>query len=582
MRRNSSNRLIGLLVCILLFASNFPVLAQDVEPSLTPSETTPSEEIEPLVDTPTETPTDTSTPEPPPTSTLESSPLFTVTETLTITPTLTSRPKPKPASCDMDGVYGTQIIIGYRVPNFPNLSVGYSLVDSYPGADGIQIKVIQVKSRDFCKALLELQESPDTDFTEPNYTVSLLNTYPNDPQLPQQYYLNNILAPQGWDYTTGSVAITIAVLDTGLDTNHVDLAPKVLPGYDFLENDTVPQDPNGHGTLVAGIAAGISNNGIGIAGVSWGAQIMPLRVLDAAGNGSYDNVAQAILWATDHGARVINMSFGGTDFSEVVQTAVNYALERGVVLVAATGNAGATSVLYPAAIAGVIGVGATDSSNQLASFSNTGDGVDVVAPGISICSTSPGNQYSCLRSGTSMAAPQVSGLAALLASLPGMYYSDWIVSEIESNALDLGEPGWDPQFGFGLIQVGPAIISALSHYGNVLPTSTPITPAPNPTATPQVIFEPPQPYQSATPMPSIINSAGQSATPGDVSMQQVGSPTATLTSVRSATPMMISFGTASSENPPGGISWFFILPFGLLCILVGVIFYVYLRKNYQE
>jgi subtilisin family serine protease len=574
-------KIIGLLACILLLASNFPVLAQDVSPSATPSDSITSQTVEPIPDTPTETPTEIITPEPQPTSTLEPYPIFTATETSTPVPTPTPRPTAKPVSCDMDGVYRTQIIVGYRVPNFPDLSFGYTLVDSYPGTDGIQISVLQVDGKDFCSALKELQESPDTDFAEPNYTVSLLNTYPNDPELSKQYYLNNILAPQGWDYTTGSVAVTIAVLDTGIDSNHVDLSGKLLDPHDFLENDNVPQDPNGHGTLVAGIAAAKTNNGLGVAGVSWGAQIMPLRILDAAGNGSNENVAQAILWATNHGARVINMSFGGPDFSQDVQDAVNYALEQGVVLVAATGNQGVATVLYPAAYPGVIGVGATDSSNLLADFSNTGDGVDVVAPGVAIYSTSPGSHYS-YSSGTSMAAPQVSGLAALLASLPGMYYSSRIVNAIESNALDLGDPGWDPQFGYGLIQVGPAVLSVVNQYGTATPTSTPVTPAPPPTATRVVIFEPQHPYQTPTPIPTSPILNGQTAIPGEVSIQQIGTPSPTFQIQGSITPVLGSQGVSFSTNAPGGNNWFFILPFGLLCILVGVIFFIYSRKKYKK
>lgn len=580
-------KLIGLLVCILLLANSFPVRAQDIDPSMTPTEQGYSTTIDPLpnmlTETPmepsTDTPTETNTTEPTPTATptLEPSP----SPILTLSPTSSPR-LPRQSNCDTDGVYRYEIILGYKVPNFPDISANYSIVDSFPETDGIQITTLQLNPQDFCWVLLNLQQNLDVEFAEPNYSVSLLDTYPNDPELPKQYYLNNILAPQGWDYTTGSVAVTIAVIDTGIDLTHVDLASKLMPGYDFLENDTYPQDPNGHGTLVAGIAAAITNNGIGVAGVSWGAQIMPLRVLDAAGNGTNDNVAQAIIWATQHGARVINMSFGGTQQSEAVATAIEYALEQGVVLVAATGNQGASSVLYPAAYNGVVGVGATDSTNQLAYFSNTGEDVDVVAPGVSIYSTYPGNRYN-YSSGTSMSAPMVSGFAALLASLPGMYYSSRIVDEIESTALDLGAPGWDPQYGYGLVQIGPAAISVLNQYGESTPTSTPVTPVPNPTATQVVIFEPPQSYQSPTPVPTIIDLNGFTATPGDVSIQQAASPSATFQMMPSATATYQNGSpTGLNPNAPSGkMVWLFMLPFGMLCIMVGIGLFIYLRRKYK-
>ena len=146
---------------------------------------------------------------------------------------------------------------------------------------------------------------------EPDYPVQALDTFPNDPSFASQYALTAIHAPQGWDISTGSSSVTIAILDSGVDLNHLDLAGKILQGYDFVNNDNVPFDDYGHGTHVAGIAAALGNNGLGIAGVSWGARILPVKILDASGNGSYSNVATGIIWATDQGAQIINMSLGG-------------------------------------------------------------------------------------------------------------------------------------------------------------------------------------------------------------------------------------------------------------------------------
>ena len=125
--------------------------------------------------------------------------------------------------------------------------------------------------------------------------ASIADTIPSDPNWSLQYGLVNIRAPQGWDYSTGSAAVTIAIIDSGVDLSHADLAAKIVPGYDFVNGDSIPQDDNGHGTHVAGIAAASGNNGIGVAGVSWGARIMPVKVLNAGGNGSFADVAAGII-----------------------------------------------------------------------------------------------------------------------------------------------------------------------------------------------------------------------------------------------------------------------------------------------
>jgi thermitase len=245
-------------------------------------------------------------------------------------------------------------------------------------------------------------------YAEPNYEVSIADTIPNDPDWGNQYGLLAIHAPQGWDLNTGSSAVTIAIVDTGADLDHVDMAGKIVPGFDFVNNNDHPQDNDAqsHGTHVAGIAAAETNNGIGVAGVSWGAQIMPVKVLNSGGFGKYENVAAGIVWAADHGAEVINLSLGGSMPSSVLKDAVDYAYGKGVTLVAAAGNSGSNSVLYPARYPHVIAVAATDSNNNRASFSNYGSEIDVAAPGVDIYSTTLDDTYGYL-SGTSMAAPFV-------------------------------------------------------------------------------------------------------------------------------------------------------------------------------
>jgi len=330
-----------------------------------------------------------------------------------------------------------------------------SLISKIPdlGVSVLRVPVGQAEA-----VATELNASPGVIYAEPNYPAYALDVIPNDPGWSNQYNMVAIDAPQGWSLTTGASSVTIAIVDTGVDLSHPDLVNKILPGYDFVNNDVVAQDDNGHGTHVSAIAAAETNNGIGVAGVDWGANILPVKVLDASGNGTYANVAAGITWATDQGAQVINLSLGGTSKSSTLEDAVNYADAHGVILVAAAGNSGG-SVLYPAAYPPVMAVAATDSSNTRASFSSYGSTVDVAAPGVNIYSALVGGNYGFL-SGTSMAAPHVTGLAAILLGIPGIDPAH-VRSLIESTSLDLGTPGRDVYYGYGLIQMDAAIKAAL-------------------------------------------------------------------------------------------------------------------------
>jgi subtilisin family serine protease len=300
-----------------------------------------------------------------------------------------------------------------------------------------------------------LANQEDVNYVEPNYHMEATEIIPNDPGWSNQYNLSAIRAPAGWSINSGAVWVTIAILDSGIDLSHPDLFVRILPGYDFVNNDNDPQDDNGHGTHVAAIAAASSNNNVGIAGVNWGANIMPIKVLDASAMGTYANLAAGIVWATDHGAQVINLSLGGASPSFVLLDAVNYAYQRGVILVGSTGNAGIPAVLYPAAYDPVIAIGATDINNDWAGFSNHGQEIDLVAPGMNIYSAFTGGGYG-YRSGTSMAVPHVSGLAAILIGIPGNGPTG-VRRLMEGTALDLGDSGWDAFFGNGLIQMDRAI-----------------------------------------------------------------------------------------------------------------------------
>lgn len=258
-----------------------------------------------------------------------------------------------------------------------------------------------------------LKRNPNVIMVEPNYLYEVTYT-PNDPSLSSQWAWGVIDAYQGWDVTQGSTATVIAVVDTGVQRNHPDLDAKIVAGYDYVQNDTAPDDGNGHGTHVAGTAAAETNNSTGGAGTCPNCKIMPVRVLDNNGSGTLANVANGITWAANNGADVINLSLGGSG-SSTLQQAVQYAWNAGVFLACAAGNSNTSSTAsaYPAAYAQCFGVASTTSSDARSSFSNYGSWVEVAAPGSSIYSTWTGGGYNTIN-GTSMATPHVAGLAGLL------------------------------------------------------------------------------------------------------------------------------------------------------------------------
>ncbi|KMM39392.1 S8 family peptidase [Guptibacillus hwajinpoensis] len=265
------------------------------------------------------------------------------------------------------------------------------------------------------EAIKVLEENSSVEYAEPN-SMFHANHVPNDPfYKTKQYAPQKVKAEQAWDVTQSNSSIKIAVIDTGVDYNHPDLAGKVVKGYDFADNDNDPMDEHYHGTHVSGIAAANTNNGIGIAGLSPNASILAVRVLDESGSGSLDDVAQGIRYAADQGAQVINLSLGGILGSQTLKDAVNYAWNKGSVVVAAAGNESSPKPSYPAYYSNAIAVAATDQNDTIAYYSNYGTWVDIAAPGSSVYSTMPGNSYDNL-SGTSMASPVVAGVAGLLAA----------------------------------------------------------------------------------------------------------------------------------------------------------------------
>ena len=284
-------------------------------------------------------------------------------------------------------------------------------------------------------------------------------------------------ADKVWNIGSG-VGVKIAIVDTGIQTSHPDLISNIAQGYDFVNNDTDANDDNGHGTHVAGLASA-SLNQAGVVGVSHSSKLMPVKVLNAQGYGYLSDVAKGIYYATDNGARVINLSLGSTTDSLVLKDAVNYAANKGVVVVAAAGNDGGAPCSYPAAYSNAICVVATDSRNLLASFSNIGG--ELAAPGVYNYSTYLGSTYRYL-SGTSMATPHVSGAAALLFSICTTCSSSEIRTLMRETAVDLGEVGQDILFGYGLVDLTAAVnklqTQPVEEPVSETPTETPVDQTP--------------------------------------------------------------------------------------------------------
>ncbi len=280
-----------------------------------------------------------------------------------------------------------------------------------------------------------------------------------DPYEPQQWALPAAGFPAAWGTTTG-VGVTVAVIDTGVRKTHQDLVGAVLPGVDLVTGSgDGSNDQNGHGTHVAGIIAA-RRNGVGGVGGAPGAKILPIRVLDGNGSGFTSNVAQGIIYAADHGARVANLSLGGSTPSPDMQQAIQYAVAKHTVVLAAAGNyaQSGNAVTYPGAYPEAIAVAATDQSNNHAVFSNFGSYVDIAAPGVGIVSSYgiADNAYAQM-SGTSMATPYAAAATALIVAAHPNFTVAQVTATLESTATDLGAPGVDPYFGHGLINPAMAL-----------------------------------------------------------------------------------------------------------------------------
>lgn len=301
--------------------------------------------------------------------------------------------------------------------------------------------------------ITQWQNDPRIEYIQPN-TACSISALPNDRYYGEQYYLEQINAQAAWQKEYER-EITIAVLDTGIDYNHPDLLGRVLPGYNILDNVATAMDDNGHGTNVAGIIAAQTNNSIGISGIVSKVKLMPIKILDAEGKSDSFYVGQGIRYAVDNGADLIVIASGESVYTPFIAEAVDYAYDQGVLIIAAVGNK-SLEINYPAALPNVIGVGAVNRDGSYADYSNYGQQIDVVAPGESIYTTHLNNSYTTT-SGTSVAAPQVAALAAVLMQEHPTLTVKEIADIIRFSADKIGNQDWNERTGYGRINFEAAL-----------------------------------------------------------------------------------------------------------------------------
>lgn len=299
------------------------------------------------------------------------------------------------------------------------------------------------------------QNNSLVDSVQPNQKVKTALT-PNDPLFSNQRYLKQIRAEAAWDVVT-SAEMVIAIVDTGVDLTHPDLEDRLVPGFNLVKPGTDPMDDNGHGTNVAGVIASAADNDKGTAGLLWQSRIMPVKALEADGNGDEDKLGEGIRYAVQHGAKIVVLSLGLNKYSSYMERVVQEAENAGVLLVAASGNEG-NVVKYPAAYDTVLAVGGVGSDNTVESKSNKGPELDLVAPWV-VFTTTLGGGYD-FRDGTSMAAPQAAGAAALAWTVRPELKPAEVRNLLRQTAQSIGGTGWTPDSGYGMLRVDRAVMEA--------------------------------------------------------------------------------------------------------------------------
>ena len=322
----------------------------------------------------------------------------------------------------------------------------------------IHTHIVEVPPQAREAVIQALSHNPQIDFAEKNPLLEPSAITPNDPNYSKQWHLAKIQAPGAWDYATGE-GITVAILDAGVETSHPDLVNNLVPGRNVVSNTSNTSPINVHGTAVAGTVAATTNNALGVSSVAWNASLMPVRITNSSdGWASASDMANGILWAADHGARVVNISYDIGSGAAVIDNAAKYLRNKGGLVVMAAGNNGTDRGYNDNPY--IINVSATTSSDARAGWSDYGNYVDVSAPGQDVLTTWQNGGYGW-GSGTSFASPNAAAVVALImAANPGLS-PDEVESVLESSADDLGSTGWDRYFGYGRVNAAGAVQTAL-------------------------------------------------------------------------------------------------------------------------
>ena len=322
----------------------------------------------------------------------------------------------------------------------------------------IGVKLVNVPDQAAHPLMKALANTPHINFVEEDAAIALEAT-PNDPSFVNQWHHTTIQSEQAWDNNHGD-NITIAILDTGIDPDHPDLASKLRHGWNAVSQNSDWHDIHGHGTQVAGSAAAIANNSIGVAGVAWNADILPVRVTNNADTGTayVSDIARGLTWAADQGADVANISYGVSS-SDTISSAAGYLQSKGGVAVVSAGNEGTDYGIEDKHT--MITVSATNNSDAMASWSNFGNNIDIAAPGTNILTTANGGGYGAV-AGTSFSSPITAGVVALIKSTNPTLIVQQVEEILESTADDRGTTGWDIYYGHGRLNANAAVIAALN------------------------------------------------------------------------------------------------------------------------
>lgn len=341
-------------------------------------------------------------------------------------------------------------------------SIARSSARSRTELDRLNVHVVELPEAGNEEAYLRhFLSLPEVASAELDRIVRPAQVSPNDPlYASSQWHLPKISAPSAWATTTGSSNVVVAVLDTGVDGAHPDLAGKLVAGWNVYNDNGDTSDVQGHGTQVAGTVAAASNNALGVASVAWHCSIMPVRITNLAGSATYSSIASGLNWAADRGARVANVSFEATG-SSTVRSAAEYFQSRGGVVVMAAGNNGYTDSSADNPF--IVTVSATDQTDAIYSWSNRGSVIDIAAPGV-VHTTTRGGGYSQAQ-GTSFAAPVVAGTAALAISINWNLTGEQVQDVLRRSAEDLGAAGRDALYGWGRVNAARAVSEAINYAG---------------------------------------------------------------------------------------------------------------------